>query len=208
MKIQIEMWPIEKIKPYPDNAKLHTEEQIKDLAKVIETQGWDVPIVVDKKGVIIKGHGRRLAAILLGYDKVPVICRKDMTPTQAKAARLSDNRVALGEYDTDLLEAELKMLSETEFDMTGLGFSEKELDFLIDDITKMDDGAFGDEKPEELADLDEKDLAIAAAFGVKTIPSKYKKQVARFMAMVEEDTDKSDGEALGIWITTLLEASE
>ena len=31
--LPVELWDIEKIKPYPRNAKIHSDEQVKKLAK-------------------------------------------------------------------------------------------------------------------------------------------------------------------------------
>ena len=76
-KLKVEMWSVDRLIPYDKNAKIHTEAQIESLAKVIKTQGWDVPIVVDKDGVIIKGHGRRLTlmGIVLGVIGALVVTR-------------------------------------------------------------------------------------------------------------------------------------
>ena len=83
---QVESWPIKQVHEYPGNAKIHDEKQIKSIALSIQKFGFDVPIVVDGAGVIIKGHGRRLAAIYLKYTHVPVIVRTDMWPGPAQAA--------------------------------------------------------------------------------------------------------------------------
>ena len=66
-----ENWPISKIVPYPGNPRSHSSEQITLLAKLMLRHGIDQPIVVDEAGVIIKGHGRRLAAIEAGFDAFP-----------------------------------------------------------------------------------------------------------------------------------------
>ena len=51
---------------YPKNAKKHPDKQLKQIAASLKEFGWQQPIVVDKKGVIIVGHGRWLA-----YEKYP-----------------------------------------------------------------------------------------------------------------------------------------
>ena len=119
------------ITPYVHNAKKHPESQVAGLAGIIAETGWDQPIVVDQDGVIIKGHGRRLAALRLGLDKVPVVVRTDLTPAQVKAARIADNKWAESEWDLDALKIDLGELSATGFDMPLLGFDEKELATLI-----------------------------------------------------------------------------
>ena len=93
----VRMVEINKIIPYDSNVKIHDDEQIEKLANNIKKFGFDQPIVVDKDNVIIKGHGRRLACLKLGLDRVPVIVRDDLTKEEADAARLSDNRVTSSE---------------------------------------------------------------------------------------------------------------
>ncbi len=97
---EIHQWPIEKVKPYKKNAKLHPSDQVESLARMIKRHGFDVPIVVDAKGVVIKGHGRLLAAKTLGMATVPVIVRADLSEALMTEARIGDNRV--GEYGWDL----------------------------------------------------------------------------------------------------------
>lgn len=89
-ELKIQMWIVDDVKPYELNAKIHSEEQVAKIAESIARFGWDRPIVVDKNGVIIKGHGRRLAAIKLGLIEVPVLVRDDLNEEQVKAARLAD----------------------------------------------------------------------------------------------------------------------
>ena len=82
---------IENIKPYEKNAKKHPKKQVEQIAKSIKEFGFNQPIVIDKKGVIIVGHGRYEAAKLLGLSDVPVI-EVELTEEQAKAYRLADNK--------------------------------------------------------------------------------------------------------------------
>ena len=82
--MNIEQWPLSKIKPYENNAKEHPKKQIKQIAESIAVFGFNQPIVVDKKGVIIVGHGRWLAAAELKLTEVPVL-QIDITEEQAKS---------------------------------------------------------------------------------------------------------------------------
>jgi len=79
------------LKPYFRNAKKHSRAQVTSLANAIRRVGFDQPIVVDKDMVIIKGHGRQLAAIDCGLTLVPVVVRNDLTEMQVMAARIADN---------------------------------------------------------------------------------------------------------------------
>jgi hypothetical protein len=129
---RLEVWELSNVRPYPGNAKRHTEDQVRTLAGILARDGWDQPIVVDKDGVIIKGHCRRLSAMHNGWDKVPVLVRDDLNQAQVRAARLSDNQVAsLGEIDQDILQREIAALlheSEGELTIGDMGFSELDLD--------------------------------------------------------------------------------
>ena len=145
------MVDIDKVKPYNNNAKTHPQSQIDLLVKQI-ADGWDQPIVVDKDYVIIKGHGRRLAAIQMGLKKVPIILRDDLTPAQVKAARIADNKLAETDWDMELLSEELASLAD-DFDLLDLGFDGSELDGLIDgDWGQDDDGDGGDDGEDMIED--------------------------------------------------------
>ncbi len=130
--LKIQQLPIDKIIPYVQNPKSHPEGQVKKLASAIAEFKWDQPIVVDKDMVIIKGHGRLLAAQALGLKTVPVVIADYLTPAQAKAARLADNRVAESEWFPETLALELKALEEMEFDLSLTGFEDFERDELAD----------------------------------------------------------------------------
>lgn len=117
-----ELWPIEKVIPYHANIKKHPEAQINKLASMIAEYGWDVPLVSDAAGVLIKGHGRLEAAKKLGLTEVPVIVRTDLSPAQVKAARIADNKVAESEWDLDNLKLEMDELRELDFDLDLTGF--------------------------------------------------------------------------------------
>lgn len=110
--------PIVEIEPYGKNAKKHPDKQVNQIADSIREFGFNQPIVVDKAGVIIVGHGRYMAAHLLGIDMVPVVV-VDITEEQAKAYRLADNKLNESEWDMELVIAELKGLTLASVDLTG-----------------------------------------------------------------------------------------
>jgi ParB-like chromosome segregation protein Spo0J len=222
---KLEMRALDAIFPYEKNAKIHTEEQIAALAEVIKTQGWDVPIVVDADGVVIKGHGRRLAAIGLGLKEVPVIVRSDLSPAQVKAARLSDNRVALGDVDTELLREELRNIAGSEdLDMSAIGFSEKEIEMMLGDIEQMDDSAFEDgdvDAPKATGPKETTDAApagakgakpdgrsIADVLGFKILPTSYERFVGKFIAFAEAETGTTGAEAFGLFCQSVVTEHE
>ena len=203
----VELWDIAKVIPYPRNAKKHSPEQIEKLATAIKTFGWTQPIIVDKDGIVIAGHGRRLAAIHLGRDKVPVVCRKDLSKDEADALRLSDNRVTSIEYDMLEIEKELKRLNDSDFDLSLIGYDAQEIDFSIGDLGEMDEGSFveniGDavalqqeqnEKSSETTD----DIAapVADALGFKRVTIAQSRELRTLMTKIETSTGKTGVEAL------------
>jgi len=142
---EVTSWDISQVHPYEGNAKIHDEAQVKKIAASIEQFGFDQPIVVDGAGVIIKGHGRRLAAIYLKRKKVPVLVRIDMTAKEANASRIADNRTAVGDVDTDILNAEMMELADDTDLLDALGMSDKELEFMTEDLGEINTSVFEDE---------------------------------------------------------------
>lgn len=146
--IKTESWDIENIIPYEKNAKIHDDEQISKMANIIDEIGFVNPIIVDENGVILAGHGRRLAALHLKLKKIPVIVVKDLTEKQKGAYRIADNKVSSDKYDETLLGNEIKdLLKANEHDLSILdiglfGMNEIELDsifekFSIDELSGM-----------------------------------------------------------------------
>lgn len=110
-----------KFKPYPGNAKRHPQEQIDVLATSIANFGFDQPLVVDQKMVVIKGHGRLLAAQHLGMEEIPYIIRTT-SDRDNRFLRVADNEVAKEEWDGIALQAEMRDLQAKGFDLDLTGF--------------------------------------------------------------------------------------
>ena len=125
---EIENWEIEKLIPYDKNHKVHDEAQINDLVRIIENQGFDQPIVVDETGVILKGHGRRLAALKLNMRFAPVIVRRGLSDVEKNAMRIADNLIARrGQIDQEVLQSEVLALVNEKVDLNLMGFDEDEI---------------------------------------------------------------------------------
>lgn len=120
--MEVQQRSILEVLPYGKNAKKHPEKQVNQIADSIREFGFNQPIVVDKQGVIIVGHGRYMAAHLLGIDTVPVV-ELDISEEKAKAYRLADNKLNESDWDMELVIAELKGLTLESVDLTG--FSRK-----------------------------------------------------------------------------------
>ena len=138
--MKITQTPVDKLIPYVNNSRKHSDEQVAQIAASIKEFGWTNPILVDGENGIIAGHGRLMAARKLGMEEVPVIELSHLSDTQRKALIIADNKLAMNaEWDTDLLTIELNDLLADDFALEILGFDKDELDEL-----------FGKEEKEEL----------------------------------------------------------
>lgn len=123
----VEDRPIDAIRPYPNNPR-DNDAGVDAVAASIAAFGWRVPIVVDEDGVILAGHTRYKAAKKLGMTNIPVHVARGLTPEQARAYRLADNRTAAySAWDDGKLALELAALQEAGFDLSGTAFPEDEL---------------------------------------------------------------------------------
>lgn len=135
-KLKIVYRDIEELIPYANNARTHSPTQVKRIAESIKEFGWTNPVLIDGSNGIVAGHGRVLAAKKLGMRQVPTIELSGLSPTQKRAYILADNRLALDAgWDEDLLKLELTELQELNFDLSLTGFSDEEIEELLD----MDD---------------------------------------------------------------------
>lgn len=130
--MKVEQRKLGDIKPYGKNTKKHPTEQIQKIADSINAFGFNQPIVVDKKGVIIAGHGRFFAAQYANIAEVPVV-EVDISEEKAKAYRLADNKLNESDWDMELVIQELKELELPTLDLTG--FDRK----LVLDLSDKDD---------------------------------------------------------------------
>ena len=143
--MRIEMKAIDAIKPYDRNPRKNQGAVTKVAASLSEF-GWQQPIVVDAEMVIIVGHTRWKAAQLLDMKTVPVVVAKNLSPEQARAYRIADNRTnEEAEWDKDLLKIELGELEGLGVSLALTGFDDDELRGLLEaggiDIAPEDDEA-------------------------------------------------------------------
>ncbi len=130
--MQIEMWPIERVREYERNPRCN-DQAVEAVAASIQEFGFKVPVVVDREGVIVVGHTRYKAALKLGLRKVPVHVATDLKTEQIKAYRIADNKSAeLSDWNYDLLPIELAGLQKMNYDLGLLGFDQDELARLLD----------------------------------------------------------------------------
>lgn len=121
-------WPLDKIREYSHNPRTHPPAQIELLAELFKKYGPDQDIVVDEKGIIIKGHGRKLAAIKAGRKTYPVTQWTGLSEEDKSALRISDNQVGLlSGWDTELVRFEIERLKRADYPIELLGFGEAQL---------------------------------------------------------------------------------
>ena len=140
---------IEKLKPYKNNARTHSDEQIEKIAKSMKEFGFINPVLVDGNLNVIAGHGRILGAKKLGMKEVPCLFIEDLTEEQKRAYIIADNRLAEDAgWDKELLKIELEDLKNMNFDITLTGFELEDFDFSMDETEVIED-EFDETVPEE-----------------------------------------------------------
>jgi len=145
----IEQWPLDRLKPYAKNAKMHGTDQVAKIAASMAEFGWTVPCLVADDGELIAGHGRVLAAEMLGLTEVPVIVLGHLTDEQRRAYRIADNKLTeLGEWNEAILSEELQLLASEDFDLSLIGFDDGELDALLSGLDGETDTEGEDDLPE------------------------------------------------------------
>ena len=140
---QIVMKPISEVKPYIRNPRKN-EKTVKLLVDIIPKVGFNVPLVIDKNGIIVKGHARFAAAIQLGMTEIPCVIT-DADEEAIKLDRIADNKISeFSEWVTDELLHEIDALN-IDFDLEELGLPSMS----FDDIPEPDfDEPSGDDDPE------------------------------------------------------------
>lgn len=118
----------EKLVPYANNARTHSDEQIRQIADSIGEFGFTNPVLIDEKNGVIAGHGRIMAAQLLKLDTIPTIKLSGLSEAQKKAYVIVDNKLAENSgWDLDLLRSEFIDLQDMDFDTDLLGFSDEDM---------------------------------------------------------------------------------
>lgn len=128
---------VAELKPYENNARTHSKEQVQQLVASMQEFGFTNPVLVDEEGRVIAGHGRLEAARILQMGEVPTITVSGLTEEQRRALVLADNKLALNAgWDIDLLRAELGDLQSAGFDISVIGFDTEELRNLFEPLAE------------------------------------------------------------------------
>ncbi len=136
-KLTILQLPVGSLKPYDRNARTHSAKQIAEIAASIKAFGFNNPVLIDKAGGIIAGHGRVEAGKKLGLTTVPCVRLDHLTDAQKRAYILADNKLAeKAGWDPEILKIELQHLSslDLDFDVTITGFEMAEIDVLLERV--------------------------------------------------------------------------
>lgn len=138
MKLKVDYIPIEQLKPYEKNAKIHTPEQIEQIKKSIQQFGMNDPIGIwGEDNLIVEGHGRLQACKELGMKEVPIIRLDDLTDEQRRAYTLVHNQTTMNTgFNMVILDEELDNI---DIDMSELGFLDSEEVDLDDFFTEPEE---------------------------------------------------------------------
>lgn len=137
--LKIEYIDKNKIKPFKNNPRLHSDEQIEQIANSIAEFGFRIPIAIDENFTILAGHGRYRAAEIMNMSQVPVVQHNDLSDVQKKAFIIADNKITLNSvWQNDILWDQVKDLDKLGFNLDILGFNDAELMPMLDSNTVSD----------------------------------------------------------------------
>lgn len=134
----VELREVAGLIPNPRNSRRHSDEQVAQIAALIEKYGFTRALLIDEGDMIIAGEGRWRAAKLLKLAEVPIMRAVGWSDEEKRAYMIADNKVGENsEWDEDTLRSELEALTIEGFDPMLTGFSEKEIGRLLDEEDKQ-----------------------------------------------------------------------
>jgi hypothetical protein len=129
--------PIAELQLNDCNPRVHSPRQIRQIAESIKTFGFAGAVLIDREGRAIAGHARILACQQLGWTEVPTICLDHLSPDQARAFMIADNRLSeISSWNDQLLAETLRDLSlaDLDFSLEVTGFEMAEIDLRIESL--------------------------------------------------------------------------
>jgi DNA modification methylase len=146
-RLKIEYHSPHELRPRPDNAKIHSKQQINKIVKSIKRFGFVNPVLISDENEIIAGHGCAEAAKAARLPEIPTVRLSNLTPAERLAYSLADNRLAeLARYDRDLLAVQLEELTNLGFDEIEVtGFSLGDIDLRLEEAAEKKDASVGPE---------------------------------------------------------------
>ena len=179
---------IDELIPYVNNTRTHSDEQVQQIASSIKEFGFTNPILIDKDGGVIAGHGRIMGAKLLKMKDVPTIILDGLSEAQIKAYIIADNKLALNAgWNDELLKIEIEALHDMDFDIDLLGFDAEELEELdihFDDIPLVVDEDNADDVPEPV------EIPCLKLGDIVELGSKYQHRILCGSATEADDVNK------------------
>lgn len=170
------------LKDHPKNRNRHGPDQIARLAKLYKHHGIRHPIIVSRlTGLIVAGHGRKLAGIQAGVREFPVVYQ-DFEDLDAEYAFMqSDNAIAeWSVLDFGAINEDLQNLG-PDFDLELLGIK----NFTLDVAEKFDAKLEWEGMPE----FDQEDKT---SFRHVVVHFKSDEDAKRFFEKIEQpDTGKT-----------------
>lgn len=148
--LRLEYLPLDAVTLDPKNAREHKAAHIRQIARSIEAFAFNTPVLIDRAGKVLAGHGRVLALRLLGRTELPVVRLEHLSAEQAQAFAIADNRLTeTSQWNERLLGEHLKTLSELDLDFSleATGFTMGEIDLKIEALDLVSDGGDPDDAP-------------------------------------------------------------
>jgi DNA modification methylase len=131
----VNLTPIDQIKPNPSNPREHSPAQITQIARSIEEFGFTTLILVDETGMILAGEGKWLAAKQRNMTHVPTRVLGGLTETQKRLYLIADNQIALNStWDQELLDKAIEELEREAADLDLTGLSPQDIDRALADL--------------------------------------------------------------------------
>lgn len=135
---------VSEVRPYIRNPRKN-DKTVELLCELIPKVGFNVPIVIDEKGIIVKGHARYTAAIRLGMTEIPCII-SHADEDAIRLDRITDNKISeFSEWINDEVLQEIESIN-TDFDFSDLGFPVVRFDGIPIEGAQMPSEAISGEK--------------------------------------------------------------
>jgi hypothetical protein len=215
---KIQAWSLDRLTPAENNHKKHSEESTQRLAKSLASVGQIQPVIVDKNGEIIAGHGRWMAAQHLGWEKIKVI-QVPVSRAVAIEARIADNLMSNQEIDNNKLSAEIEELrlivDSDDMDLGSMIMDDdlgKLLSMSVSDDYNLDQASLTndilgasksmtEETDDLLTEIEATELPLRKVFGFSSVTPSQARILKDFMAEVMAEGGEEDpSKALVKWV--------
>lgn len=141
--MKIEKIKIDKLKSAKYNPRKDLkpeDEEYQKIKKSIIKFGYVDPVIVNKDLTVIGGHQRIKVLNELGYKEIE--CNiVDLNKKEEKALNIALNNI-MGEWDNNKLEKLIEELKEDDFDLSVTGFTNDEIEKMIEAENKIKDDKF------------------------------------------------------------------